>query len=220
MVRFAGKTFKLNLNKRGEPDFIIWREVNAKGNKTYKIGGANEKVTAKQKEIARKYPGLKWEDFDIKKLEPPEFWIEFDLNLAAPHLRRLAAKVAFERFSQLRGCKFVADKEFNVIREFIRTGEERQASCSVLADLRLLKKSLYFRPPLHAVVIIAHPLDRVLGAFVSFFGLFYYWVILSNSYTALGPMDNLLLEHPSRANQQFQYSVRESAAFAFRGANY
>ncbi|MBP8116443.1 MAG: hypothetical protein KAY09_01810, partial [Nitrospira sp.] len=36
----------------------------------------------------------------------------------------------------------------------------------------------------------------VLGAIVSFFGLFYYWVVLSKNYRALAPFDDLLIEDP------------------------
>lgn len=196
LVTFAGKTHKLALNERGEADLIIWKQKDATGSMTYKIFGPAEKIEAKLGEITKKYPQLKWQELDTKNIEPPESLVEFDLDLRAQHLRRLAAKVAFERFAQLRGSCFVADNEFTVIRNFVLTGSEHNVCSSFLADPRLLKGSLNFPPPLHAVVIIAHPYDTVLGAFVSFFSLFYYWVILSTNHTALGPMDDLLIENP------------------------
>jgi hypothetical protein len=201
-VKFAGREHKLNLNEHGQPNLIISTERDDSGRKSYKIFGPPESVEAKQIEIERKNPAINWTEFDIKNVDPPESLVEFKLDLEASHLRRLAAKVAFERFAQMRSSEFVADDEFNEIRNFIRDGKEANVCCGVLADLALLKGSLNFLPPRHAVAVIAHPKDRVLGAFVSLFSLFYYWVILSTTYRALGPTDDLLLEHPQARDSE------------------
>ena len=182
----------------GSLDVIVQVGRDAGENKTYSILGTPENVEAKRQEIAKKFPNLKWEEQDLRSTAPPESFVEFELDLEAICLRRLAAKVAFERFAQLRSGAFVADGDFDPVREFIINGMEQQLCCGVLSDPRLLEGSLNFPLPNHAVVIIGHPQDRVLGAFVTFYSLFYYWVILSTSYTALGPTDDLLLEHPQR----------------------
>ena len=111
-------------------------------------------------------------------------------------MRRLAAKIAFERFAQLRGTASLDHSGFGTVREFALIGNERESCCGVLSDPRLLSGPLNFPLPHHAVVIIEHPDDYILGAFVSFFALFYYWVVLSTRHRALAPMDDLLLEHP------------------------
>jgi hypothetical protein len=89
-------------------------------------------------------------------------------------------------------------EEFDHIRQFIRDGKETYLCCGLLSDLRLLDGSLNVPIPNHGVVLIGHPSDQVLGAFVTFYGLFSYWVLLSKRYTALVPFDDLLLEHPQR----------------------
>ena len=81
---------------------------------------------------------------------------------------------------------------------FIRNGTEAvPACCGVVSDKAITHgtfKSIW--PPFHFVHIVAHPLDPFLGAFVCFYGLYYYWVILSTRYQALGQTDDLLLQNP------------------------
>lgn len=195
-IRFAGQEVEAFLNEVGQPDIIIHVGADAAGRKTYSLFGPADTVEAKRQEIAWKYPSLKWKEQDLLSTAPPESLIEFKVDLAGSGLRRLAAKIGFERFAQLRTATFVADKEFNRIRQFILTGNEQTSCCGVLSDRRLLEGSLTFPVPNHAVVIVAHPYDSILGAFVSLYGIFYWWVLLSTEYTALGPTDDLLIEHP------------------------
>jgi hypothetical protein len=196
-VKVAGQEVETFLNEVGQPDIII--HVGTDGaKKTYSLFGPADNVEAKRREIAQKYPDLKWEERDLLSAAPPESLVEFEVDLAGLHLRRLAAKIAFERFAQLRGATFVSDKEFDTIRKFVLSGNERELCCGVLSDSRLLEGSLNFPVPDHAIVVIAHPYDRILGAFVVLYGIFYWWVLLSTEYTALGPTDDLLLEHPQK----------------------
>src|SRR4029077_8642320 len=81
--------------------------------------------------------------------------------------------------------------------EFVLSGAECVPCCGVVADPRLLDGALNVPVPTHAVVLIGHPLDRVMGGFVVFFGLFCYWSILSRRYSSLAPLDDLMIERPT-----------------------
>jgi hypothetical protein len=186
----------MSLNERGEPDGVIVNKgIDSSGHNTYSVMGPASKVVAKNKEILRKNPSVQWQEMNLPPNETIESQIEFDLTLTRDDMRRLATKVAFERLAQLRGSVFV-DNEFNTVREFILTGYEQELCCGVLPDSKLLRGPLNFPLPHHNVTIVAHPSDNVLGAFVSFFSLFCYWIILSRRYCAIKPWDNLLLENP------------------------
>ena len=169
--------------------------TDAQGKKTYYVCGPAELVEAELRTLRERYPDLKWEE--TAPGDDAQVFVEMDTQLSRPDLRRLAAKVAFERFAQLRSATFVADAEFDPVRKFILEGIENTPICGVLSDRRLLEGPFRVIPlPCHAVYIISHRFDRVLGGFVGFYGLFWYWVILSRSYGALGQTDELLVENP------------------------
>ena len=137
---------------------IVQVERDAAGNKTYFIMGPAKNVEAKRQEIAKKFPNLKWKEHDLRSTAPPESLVEFEMDLGAIYLRRLATKIAFERFAQLRSGAFVADGDFDPVREFILNGKEQQLCCGVLSDSHLLEGSLNFPLPNHA---IAEPVNEM-----------------------------------------------------------
>jgi hypothetical protein len=197
-VSFAGhQAHNVRLNTRGEPDGVIVRTpIDATGKKSYLLVGRGRQLEAKRQEIAQTHPIIQWEELDPQRTARLESRLEFDGDLTRSSLRRLAAKVAFEWLAAHRGRALLVDREFDPVRTFVLTGHEAELCCGVLSDMRLLQGPLNFPLPYHAVAIIAHPADHVLGAFVTFYSLFYYWVILSRRHHALWPWDDLLLEHP------------------------
>jgi hypothetical protein len=104
--------------------------------------------------------------------------------------------VAYERWAQLRGNFVLSDTQYNDIRNFVLDGAESHVLCGNLCDLKLLNGMLNFSVGHHAVVIIAHPQSRRLGSFVTFYSLFYFWIILSTNYQALAAFDDALIEDP------------------------
>jgi hypothetical protein len=189
-------------------DVLVFIGTDVEGRTICQLYGPNDKLEIKRQEIAEKHPDVHWEEDEVER--QLEWSIESDLELTRAHLRRLATKIAFERFAQLRGSASLGCSEFETARQYALTGHERALCCGVLSDPRLLNGLLNFPLPYHAVVIIEHPADRILGAFVSFFGLFYYWVILSTRHSALAPMDDLLLEYPQQrktANPQLRHGL-------------
>jgi hypothetical protein len=188
-----GQETPVSLGPGGLPKGPIIRvETDGQGKKSYVVYGNDEMIDAFKQKLAAHRPEVAWQEarFQVAvELVADGFGADERL------IRRLAAKVVFERFAQLRGV-IAADRDFDVIRDFILTGTESEPCCGITADPRLLGGSLNFPVPVHAVVIVIHVVDRIAGGFVVFFGLFLYWVILSRHYRALGSVDDLLLEYP------------------------
>ena len=193
-IRFEGIEEVLTVNEHGEPDEIrVRRELDAAGKKIYSVFGPAEKVEAKRIEIAQKCGPIEWEECKVDTLES---LVEMEFDLTSATVRRLAAKIALERFSQIRGHALLIDDDFKPLREFVLKGYEKESCCGLLSDTKLLSGSLNIPLPNHGVFLIAHPLDRILGGIVTFFGLFFYWVVLSRRYTALAAWDDFWFENP------------------------
>jgi len=196
ILRFAGKEVHVSLNEAGEPKTGILDVEKKNDRKAYSIIGPAPWVEVKRQEIIKRDSSIQWHEKDLGGLPPPELVGEFDVNLTRVSLRRLAAKVAFERWAQMFGSTVLSDRQYDTIRNFILTGHEHELSCGVLGDFHLLNGVLNFPIGNHAVVIVGHPQTRLLGAFVAFYSLFYFWVLISKEYYALAAFDDLLLENP------------------------
>ena len=188
-----GQESPVVLGPDGLPVGPLVRESTEEGRRSVVVYGRHEIIPSIADKIAAEHPGINWQtsNFDV----PFEVVTELP-SPDAPHTRRLAAKIAFERFAQLRTSTIARDSEFDDIREFILTGVEAYPICGLTADPRLLNRAFDLPVPNHAVLLVAHPRDRVLGAFVILFGVFFFWVLLSRRYNALGPMDEILTEYP------------------------
>jgi len=194
-ARVEGHEVPFTLGPEGIPSGpIVHARKTPDGRKLFFVYGTPEMRKEKMVSIAESHPDVKW--------ETEEYEVSVELTIDGPPLgdplRRLAAKVAFERFAQIRGAVRAAESDFDIIREFILTGVERQPCCGITGDPALWQNSSlgFISPPAHVVVIVIHQADPVVGGFVIFFGLFIYWVILSRQYQALGSMDDLLIEWP------------------------
>lgn len=178
--------------KAGHP--IVLEDTTLEGRKTYTVVGERERVEAAKREIAEKYPGLAWSDGEPFR---EMIFIEIE-DLSRPHLRRLAAKVAFEHFASMFGAEAALGSEFEEVRKFVEEGTEAtEPIVGVLSDEAHLTGPLDYPVLTHASFLIGNPEDRTLGGFVAFFGVFYYWVILSRSYQADGAFNRLLEFFPA-----------------------
>jgi hypothetical protein len=194
-ARVEGHEARITLGSEGTPKTpIVHATKSPDGRKLFFVYGTPEMRQEKMASIAKSDPDIKW--------KTEEYEVSVELVIDGPPLgdplRRLAAKVAFERFAQIRGAVIAADSDFDIIREFILSGVERQPCCGVTGDPVLWKRSSFgsIRPPAHAAVIVFHQADPVVGGFVMFFGVFLYWIILSRRYQAMGSVDDLLIEWP------------------------
>ncbi len=197
IVDYEGRQFKTSLDNRGMPKSpLVFVEKNDEGKNVYHIIGPSVLVERKQKEIDRKKPIGNWKEKDLTNIQPPESIIDIASDIARPTLRRLAAKVAYERWVQIRSAILINDRQYENIRDFIINGTEKELCCGLLDDNHLLNGMLNFPVGHHGVVIIANPRSRVLGSFVTFYSLFYFWVILSHNFNALAAIDHALIEDP------------------------
>jgi hypothetical protein len=195
-LTIEGRDVPISLNERGEPpEAVVCVEIDEHGRKRYVVYGRSEEaIRAKFEEISAKRPGVQWSEGRENLSAESTARTPFEPSDIV--VRRLAVKIAFERFAQFIGATVAAGSEFDDARDFILTGKEREPCCGVLADSRLLNGALDIPVPTHAVVLIGHPADRIMGGFVVFFGLFYYWIILSRRYSPLAPLDDLMAERP------------------------
>jgi hypothetical protein len=196
-VEFEGKRFSITLDQQGIPKTpLIFCVKDEAGKKSYSIIGPSLLAEKKKNEMMAKNPSITWKEKDLTQLSQPESVIKIASDIERKSLRRLAAKVAYERWAQLRGNFILGDTQYNDIRNFILDGTESRVLCGNLCNLTLLNGMLNFSVGHHGVVIITHPRSRVLGSFVTFYSLFYFWIILSANYQALAAFDEPLIEDP------------------------
>jgi hypothetical protein len=196
-IEFQGKTFNIFLDENGLPKApLIFCGENPVGKKFYNVIGLYDMVEQKRNEIMAKNPTMIWQDKDLTNGPRPELVIEIARDIGRKSLRRLAAKVAYERWSQLRPDLVLNDTQYDHIRDFIINGSESRILCGNLCDSDLLKGMLNFSVGHHAVTVIAHPRSSILGFFVTFYSLFYFWVIPLTHYRALAAFDDTLIEDP------------------------
>jgi len=216
VVKYAGDERHVHLDHRGEPPrVVVFVESDEEGAATYKLMGRPIDIQQQADKVRRRRPGL------IQFVRKPEeeaasmeFQIISEADLIGPVLRRLAAKIAFERLAGLRPTRMLLGPEFDSVRAFILEGvENRRALCGLLWDEEIIRQALPIPLPQHAVCLIGHPADRWLGGFVIFYGLFYYWVVLSAKYTVVSPWDDTLLMHP-QTGQILNPRLREYAQIA------
>jgi HNH endonuclease len=196
IARFADNDRRTYLNDEGEPaSEIVFTESTQDGKRAFRVFGTPEKSQRTRQRISNKYPNIQWTEMAPSSDQPLQIIVPFSEDLRNPTVRRLAAKIAFERFASIRSSLSVLGKEFQTVRDFILAGDESTRCCGVHFDSRLFEGLLHLDLPKHAVVIIEHPSRRELGAFVAIYGLFYFWVLLSAGHTAFMPFDDILVEH-------------------------
>lgn len=199
IINFEGKRTKISLDERGIPKSpLVLIRKDDQGKKFYDLIGPSSLVEKKKKEIESKNPQISWKEKDLTNTSLPNKVVEVARDISRNSLRRLVTKVAYDRWGQLRDASLLSDDQYNDVRNFILNGAESHILCGILNDHYLLNGLLNFPVSHHAVVTIAHPQSRVLGSFVTFYGLFYFWVMLSTNYQALAAVDDVLIEDPQR----------------------
>lgn len=189
----------VSLADQGEPDRAAVKKVeHSDGRIEYLLFGSLEALEVKKREINEKNPSLRW-----GRPCRTQLFASVDFPKASdPFIMRLAAKVALEHFADLRGGEAVAGDDFDPLRTFILDGSEPISCCAVVANERWLAGSMNYPVPSHAAHVLAHPADRVVGCFVTLFGLYSYAVVLSRDYPVLAPLDLLLFEYPAHESHR------------------
>lgn len=181
------------LDEHGRPTGAIVKKItHADGRLEYLIFGTPEAVEVKRSEMSKKNPGLRWE-------EPHDTSLLATVELPKPAdrtIRRLAAKVALEYFASIRGSEAVVGADFQPVCDFILEDRDTTPCVAVVSNEKWLFGPMNYPVPSHAAHVLGHPADRVLGSFVTFFGLYSYAVVLSRDYPVVGAIDELLFEYP------------------------
>ena len=192
-----GSSYRVQLGPDGEMRHaVVVPSREPDGRKTHMvIGRSPGHLDQKMAEMSRKNPGLKWKDVGFYEMDG-RILTEVDPHPGSSILRRLAAKVAFERFAQLRNGTVASGGELAAIRDFILRGAEPPTSVGLIGEENLYQDRcpLFVQTGNHFVLLAAQ--RNLLGAVVSFFGLYYYWVILARPYSILAPWDDPLVESP------------------------
>lgn len=196
-IEFSGKTVPVTFGEAGKPRHAgVLVENNGNGKITYYVVGAQEEVQKKCREIEARHGQTEWHEIDFDSQPKPNNVFRLDVKPASVEMRRLAAKVAFERWAQTRGADLALQRQFDTVRDFVLSGKEAAVYSGLPVDDRMLCMFSGCCPPQHLVALFSHPQSPVLGAIVFFYGIFYYWVILSARYDSMGPSDDVLVENP------------------------
>ncbi len=194
-VQFAdGRVESVAIGEDGElRSAIIKTDVGADGKRVYRVMGPDAAVTRAQNRIG-KGQQIRWEERSPDPVAGP--FVVLDDELDKLVLRRLAAKIAFERAAMLRSGEAMRGAQFESVRRFILGGSESVPVCGVIASPGAHEEQGLFRfgPGPHAVITTTQ--QDLFGAVVVLFGLFYYWVVLARPQRVADPRANLLLEHP------------------------
>jgi hypothetical protein len=151
------------LNESGEiTEATVIPARDKAGKPTYYIFGPLDSLEEKRRALSDRYQHLKWEE--IPKPTRATVWVDFDVQLGASELRRLAAKIAFEYFASRRSSSICSHWEFDPIRRFIIDGVEPQIVAGVVSDHRVLGLFKDLGPPHHTIWLVAHPFDHLLGS--------------------------------------------------------
>lgn len=189
-AKIGNEERRARVDNRGQPRHPVkWAERDQHGRRIYHISGPHELAEAERQKMSKENPNIQW--------KPSKVDGEIFLERNFWSLRRLAAKIAFEQWAQKRKPLLpLDDPQYNTIRDFIIYGKEGKVCCGFFPGIWRLMDFYDFSAPYNTVVLIGHPESSMLTAIVSFFGLFFIWVILSVEYQAISAFDYILHEHP------------------------
>jgi hypothetical protein len=197
-VESMGQQLAITVGQGGElPPCGIVREIETEKGRGLVVMGEGAWVEERKQELSRARPGFKWQELPV----PEGFTVAFENEPDCLEWRRLAAKIAYERFASLRTSTVVKETGFDVVRRFILEGTEPRPVVGLIDDAAWIQEDggLWVGVPRHAVAIAVTPgagALHVVSAAVCLFGLYHFWVRLSPSFFTLAPFDDILVEHP------------------------
>jgi hypothetical protein len=200
-LKFADIEGKVSIDQNGElTGPIVMTNLDTNGIKEYRVIGFGEKgkkqAEIKRQQISAKHPNVAWEEVHHAETPLIQFVIETP-EVDDIILRRLAAKVAFESWAEKRASLVASDSQYAQIRDFILTGNHDFCSGVLPAPPPLTGLS-DLPVGIHAGGIVHNVSSPILGAFIVFFGLFHYWVLISTSYQSLQSDDEFWIENPQK----------------------
>ncbi len=136
-------------------------------------------------------------EFDEDKMTETSVQLVFkgeQTKIDSLNFLRLAAKIAFEKFCMFRGTQ-AYDSEFNHIRSFIKEGKYGpEFVVNLIYENTLMNQVIGLPFPLHS--ILSYGSGKEIGAIVTIFGLFNYFVLLSSNACVIQDWDEYMIIHP------------------------
>lgn len=192
-VKILGVDLEISLGSEVQiPPFEYQKPNGEKG--LVIVGEKNYVEEEKRKIDSNQKKRWKWED--LEGTPKPEIFIEvLPLNvLIGKEGQRLAAKIAFERFCQMRSASSVLDNCYDQIREFIVTGNAQGIFSNLFFDDKVMNRNFDFLFPWHGIVFMQRGYKLV--SIVTLFGLFYFLVVLTTRARINANWEECILIHP------------------------
>jgi len=121
--------------------------------------------------------------------------------------RKLAAKIAFERFCQMRSSTVLVDSCYDGIREFILTGNAGSIFSNLFFDDKVMNRNFNIPFPWHGIFFMQRRYKLI--SIVTLFGLFYFLTILTNRMPIFANWEECILIHP-QTKQKIEPILRGS----------
>lgn len=175
-VKILGVELETNLNSDIRIPPFEYQKSN--GERGLVIVGENEYVENEKKKIDSNQR-KKWAWEELEGTPHPEIFIEvlpFNVLLSNKG-QRLAAKIAFERFCQLRSPSSLLESCYDQIREFIFADNAQSIFSNLFFDDKVMNRNFNIPFPWHGIFLMQR--EYKLISIVTLFGLFYFLVILT-----------------------------------------
>lgn len=192
-VKILGVELETNLNSDIRIPPFEYQKSN--GEKGLVIVGENEYVENEKKKIDSNQR-KKWAWEEMEGTPHPEIFIEvlpFNV-LIGKEGQRLAAKIAFERFCQMRSASSVLDNCYDQIREFIVADNAQGIFSNLFFDGKVMNRNFNIPFPWHGIVFMQRGYKLV--SIVTLFGLFYFLIVLTTRMSILANWEECVLLHP------------------------
>jgi len=177
------------------------------GKEYYAFIGKKAYIEEKKKEINSKKSNIKWMEANDKG-EVILSVNALPVNIMNSDLaKRLAAKIAFERFCQKKSSFVCLDGLYDNIRNYIRDGSGTKQICSLIYNEKIMMGNMNFPFPCHSIILTHDTSRNIIVCVVSLFGLYYYLVKISEYLPINAPWDDCITIDP-QGNTQYEPIIR------------
>jgi hypothetical protein len=189
------------IKDRGIPPLKLTGED---GKKYYVVIGTSSYIEEIKGKLALKKPNIIWQEANEKgyvKLTGSALPTKV---MSGELAKRLAAKIAFERFCQKKSSLVALDRIYDDIRNYVRSGTSSKVLSTLIYNQEIMLTNMNFPFPYHCIVLTNDlKRDRIVGV-VSLFGLYYYLVLIAKYLLIQSPWDNCVTVDPQ---ESYEYEL-------------